>query len=126
MSIKAQTLPKKPTLQQLAAYQNKQQLNWQQKQLPASSVTYRFSTNYQTSTKEFGKQQPIVPVAVNYSQPLRLQQGQQKRSAPSLQSYLQEERRQYMLREKQSWWKDPAKLKGAELLRDFYITNRRS
>ncbi|MEJ8841777.1 hypothetical protein WG954_05230 [Lacibacter sp. H375] len=123
----AQNLPKNPTLQQLAGYHNKQQQNWQQKQLPQSSVTYKFSTNYgQSSTSEVRKVPPSVPVSVNYPLPASASTIQQTTPAPFLQSFLLEERKQYMLWQKQSWWKDPGKLKGAELLRDFYIANRKN
>jgi len=126
-TVTAQQLPKKPTLQQLAGYHNKQQQSWQLKQLPQSSVTYKFSTNYQQSfIKDFGKVQPAAPLAVNYPLPAQANGKQQMKPAPFLQSFLLEERKQYMQWQKQSWWKDPAKLKGAELLRDFYISNRKS
>jgi hypothetical protein len=122
----SQNLPKKPTLQQLAGYHNKQQLDWQQKQLPQSSVIYKFSTNYgQSSTTRFGKDQSIAPLAVNYPLPASVNEKQQRTQAPFLQSFLLEERKQYMQWRKQSWWKDPGKLKGAELLRDFYISTRK-
>lgn len=126
-TVTAQNLPRKPTLQQLAGYHNKQQQNWQQKQLPQSSVTYKFSTNYhQSLTTEFGKVQPPVSFAVNFPLPASANGKQQMAPAPFLQSFLLEERKQYMQWQKQSWWKDPGKLKGAELLRDFYISNRKS
>lgn len=126
-TVTAQNLPKNPTLQQLAGYHNKQQQNWQQKQLPPSSVTFKFSTNYgQSLTTRFGKAKSLAPVAVNYPLPASVNEKQQMTPAPFLQSFLLEERKQYMQWQKQSWWKDPGKLKGAELLRDFYISNRKS
>jgi hypothetical protein len=126
-TVTAQNLPKNPTLQQLAGYHNKQQQNWQQKQLPPSSVTFKFSTNYgQSLTTRFGKAKSLAPVAVNYPLPASVNEKQQRTQAPFLQSFLLEERKQYMQWRKQSWWKDPGKLKGAELLRDFYISNRKS
>ncbi|HLO39044.1 MAG TPA: hypothetical protein VK173_11150 [Lacibacter sp.] len=126
-TVTAQNLPKNPTLQQLAGYHNKQQQNWQQKQLPQSSVTFKFTTNYnQSLTSRFGNVQPSVPLIVNYQLPASAIQKQQMTPAPFLQSFLLEERKQYMQWQKQSWWKDPGKLRGAELLRDFYISNRKS
>lgn len=126
-TVNAQNLPRKPTLQQLAGYHNKQQQNWQQKQLPQSSVTYKFGTNYgQSSTSRFGKTQSLAPLAANYPLPASVNKKQQRTPAPFLQSFLLEERKQYMQWQKQSWWKDPSKLKGAELLRDFYISNRKN
>lgn len=125
-TVIAQTLPKKPTLPQLAGYYNWQQQNWQQKQLPQSSITYKFGTNHhQSLTSQFGKTQPPAPVAVNYALPASAKENQLMTPAPFLQSFLLDERKQYMQWQKQSWWKDPGKLKGAELLRDLYISNRK-
>lgn len=125
-TVTAQTLPKSPTLPQLAGYHNRQQQNWQQKQLPQSSITYKFSANYhQSLIKEFGKAQPPAPVAVNYALPASAKENRLMTPAPFLQSFLLDERKQYMQWQKQSWWKDPGKLKGAELLRDLYISNRK-
>ena len=125
-TVVAQILPKNPTLQQLAAYHNKQQQNWQQKQLPLSSVTYKFGTNHhQSQATAFGKVQPTVPLAINYMLPAPVRENQLLILAPFLQSFLLEEQKQYMLWQKQSWWKDPGKLKGSELLRAFYISNRK-
>lgn len=126
-TVTAQNLPRKPTLQQLAGYHNKQQQNWQQKQLPLSSVTYKFGTKYhQSPTTGFGKVQPTVPLLINYVIPAPVNEDQRLIPAPFLQSFLLEERKQYMQWQKQIWWKEPGKLKGAELLRDFYISNRKS
>lgn len=126
-TVTAQNLPRKPTLQQLAGYHNKQQQNWQQKQLPQTSVTYKFSTNYgQSLTTRFEKAQSIAPLTVNYPLPVSVNKKQERTPAPFLQPFLLEERKQYLQWQKQSWWKDPGKLKGAEMLRDFYISNRKS
>ena len=123
----AQNLPKKPTLQQLAGYHNQQQIKWQQKQLPSSSVTYKFGANYnQLQPTSVEKLQPTAIVPVNYVLPAVKSEDQNSPSAPLLQSLLLQERKDYMQWQKQSWWKDPNKLKGADLLRDFYISNRKS
>ena len=123
----AQNLPKKPTLQQLAGYHNQQQIKWQQKQLPSSSVTYKFGANYnQLQPTSVEKLQPMAIVPVNYVLPAVKSEDQNSPSAPLLQSLLLQERKDYMQWQKQSWWKDPNKLKGADLLRDFYISNRKS
>ena len=124
-TITAQNLPKKPTLQQLAGYHNQQQIRWQQKQLPQSSVTYKFTANYSqlqpTASRTF---QPVAIVPVNYVLPVATNHQQQASSTPLLQSLLMQERKDYLQWQKQSWWKDPNKLKAAELLRDVYISNK--
>lgn len=123
----AQNLPKKPTLQQLAGYHQQQQINWQQKQLPQSSVTYKFTKNYnQPQPTVIGKVQPVAIIPVNYAVPAATKQQKQTSSSPLLHTLLIQERKDYLQWQKQSWWKDPNKLKGAELLRDFYISTRKS
>ena len=123
----AQNLPKKPTLQQLAGYHNQQQIKWHQKQLPSSSVTYKFGANYkQLQPTGVEKLKPMAIVPVNYVLPAAKNDDQNSPSSPLLQSLLLQERKDYMQWQKQSWWKDPNKLKGADLLRDFYISNRKS
>ena len=124
-TVTAQNLPKNPTLQQLAGYHNKQQLNWQQKQLPASSVTYRFS-NKTTQTVQFGKLQTGMPATTGYILPLQLKPKQQTTPMPFLKSYLLQERQQYIKWQKQSWWRDPAKAPAADLMRDFYISSKKT
>lgn len=125
VAAKTQGLPKKPTIQQLAGYQNKQQLNWQQKQLPTSSVTYRFS-NKTTQTVQFGKLQTNKPATTGYILPLQLKPTQQTTPTPFLKSYLLQERQQYIKWQKQSWWRDPAKAPATDLMRDFYISNKKN
>lgn len=117
--LTAQVMPKKPTPQQFAGYHIKEQQNWQLKQLPASSVTYKFGTNYNAGrVYNFNKQQPVVSsiskLAVN-----SLQTGNKYIPSPYLQFYMKQDQQQLIKWQKQSWWKDPAQAPGAELLKSF-------
>lgn len=119
--VTAQVMPKKPTPQQFAGYHVKEQQNWQIKQLPANSVTYKFNTNYNAGRAynfNLNKQQPVVPSvpkpAINSLQP-----GNKYILSPYLQLYMKQDQQQLIKWQKQSWWRDPAQAPGAELLKSF-------
>ncbi len=119
--ITAQVMPKKPTPAQFAGYHVKQQQNWQLKQLPAASVTYKFTANNninQLHHFNLYRQQPVVPSipkpAINSHRP-----GNKYILSPYLQLYMKQDQQQLIKWQKQSWWKDPAQASGAELLKSF-------
>lgn len=121
ITITAQLLPKNPTASQLAGYYVKEQQNWQVKQLPAGSVTYKFTASNSANrlyTFNLNKQQPVVtsvPKPASHS----LQPVNKFISAPYLQVYIRQEQERFIKWQKQSWWKDPAQAPGAELLKSF-------
>jgi len=119
--ITAQVMPKKPTPQQFAGYHVKQQQNWQLKQLPANSVTYKFTANNnvnQLYNFNLNKQQPAVP-SIPKPAFSSLQTGNKYIPSPYLQLYMKQDQQQLIKWQKQSWWKDPAQAPGAELLKSF-------
>ncbi len=122
-NVSAQVMPKKPTPQQFAGYHVKEQQNWQVKQLPANSVTYKFSTNNnanQLYNFNLNKPKPVVQslskLSINSTG-----SGNKYIPAPYLQLYMKQDRQQNIKWQKQSWWKDPAQAPGAELLKSFLI-----
>lgn len=116
--IQSQRLPRKPTIQQIAGYYNWQQQNWQRQQLPLTSVTYRFGNATYRSTAAKEKEPPVLP--------FMLIRPEETANAPFLQLYLKQQRKTDMLWQKQSWWKDPSKAPGAQLLQDIYRSNRKN
>ncbi|HEY6502676.1 MAG TPA: hypothetical protein VIZ28_01760 [Chitinophagaceae bacterium] len=126
----AQNLPQKPTPQQVAGYQMQQQHQWQMKQLPKNSVLYKTGyTNmpYRSYDFSFKKEKqpyfslPANPMSTVGIQPIKY--SPMYKLPPSLQSDLLRERLQYSNWYKQSWWKDPMKATGSEILRGFLINN---
>lgn len=123
----AQSMPRKPTPQQFAGYYVKQQQNWQQKQLPVNSVTYKFGTANQAGyVHDFTisrVKQVTVPTPVLTTS---LRAPNKYMPAPLLQPYLLQVQQQSIKDQKQSWWKDPQQAPGAEMLRNFMLSKKGS
>lgn len=122
----AQQMPKKPTPQQFAGYYLQQQKKWQTQQLPANSVTYKFSTGSVVNPLydfNLSKQKPVAAVVLPTTNKL-LMNTYQTAPSPSLHLYLMYDRQQMIRVQKQGWWKDPAQAPGTELFRSMFMTNR--
>lgn len=121
--ITAQVMPKKPTAHQFAGYHVKEQQSWQVKQLPANSVTYKFSANNNANRLyNFNLNQPKLVVQSLPKPSINTPESANKYiPSPYLQLYMKQDQQQNIKWQKQSWWKDPAQAPGADLLKSFLI-----
>jgi hypothetical protein len=116
----AQSLPKNPTIQQVAGYQKYQQQQWSMKQLPSNSVLYRYYSNSLALPirNSFTTTEPKAIINLD-----RLNNNI-SRQGSYLQSYLEQRREQNFLQQKQSWYKDPSKGFISTFLKDvLYNSN---
>lgn len=99
----AQHLPKNPTPSQVIGYQITEQKKWNIRQLPRNSVLYKYySANSTVEPYNFTfKKEKLPGIAL----PVQSKSFGYKQQNLFLQSFLQEQRQQVHLWEKQNWWR---------------------
>ena len=118
-------LPKNPTVRQLVGYHYYQQQVWEAKALPKNSVLYK--NNYRITAWQpqevndkfpaFSIQRNIVSFIPN-DMPVGTTVKISWQPMP-LRSYLYNQNNYYHKTQRQSWWKDPSKATGSQILRDL-------
>lgn len=118
-------LPKKPTMQQVIGHHLGQQESWRMQQLPVNSVLYKYNTGIVSRLPQpfgFMANTPSVSfssTAFRYSISPGVNAGQFN----SLEATLFRQNIIYSQTQKQSWWKDPQKAPGSQILRETFFQN---
>ena len=128
IDLKAQSLPKNPTAQQVVGYHTAEQQRWNTQQLPQSSVLYKAARKYpgwQSKTLSFKKEkQPSLMFSSANQQSLQYQESINSLSSPPLpfpQSNSAQHKQLYSQWQKESRLKE---LQGRMLHKDFLIQSR--
>jgi len=124
----AQSLPKKPTAQQVVGYRTVEQQRWNTQQLPQSSVLYKAARKYpgwQSKAYSFKKEkQSSFLFSSATQQDVRYHESINSLSSPQLpflQSNLAQHKQLYSQWQKENRLKE---LQGSSLLRDFLIQSK--
>jgi len=128
IDLKAQSLPKNPTAQQVVGYHTVEQQRWNTQQLPQSSVLYKAARKYpglQSKTFSFKKEkQPSFMFSSATKQSDQYRESINSLSSPALpflQSNLSQHKQLYSQWQKEKRLKE---LQGSGLLKDFLIQSK--
>ena len=128
IDLKAQSLPKNPTAQQVVGYHTVEQQRWNTQQLPQSSVLYKATQKYPGSqSKAFSfknEKQPSFMFSSAAKQSVQYNESINSLSSPALpflQSNLAQHKQLYSQWQKENRLKE---LQGSMLLKDFLIQSK--
>lgn len=117
-AIFAQSAPKNVPSQKVVSYQLQEQYKWNNSQLPKNSVLLKTKSVYpSTSTLQFSLQKKKEPNFVMPSYTGFVPNKTSGQSFPMLKTQLKKEGQLYYKWQKQSWWKDPLKAPGSNIIR---------
>lgn len=116
-ALTAQVLPKNSSMQQIVGYHFYQQKKWSMQQLPKNSVLYLFNSKHIIPGDKFSATNVHLPQINISPAPVSYKYSFSSGSLGELQSYLHATRFQYYKWQKESFWRDPSKGIGAELLK---------
>ena len=128
IDLKAQSLPKNPTVQQVVGYRTVEQQRWNTQQLPQNSVLYKAARKYpgwQSKPFSFKKEkQPSFRFSSASKQSVQYNESINSLSSPALpflQSNLAQHKQLYSQWQKENRLKE---LQGSMLLKDFLIQSK--